>query len=88
MLHHRCDHVATGRRGDERFAMCSTFKYLLAAAILARVDKGEESLDRTLPVTASALKCFEQAEADGLADADATAVPVHWVKQQTGKGNA
>jgi beta-lactamase class A len=39
-------------RGDERFAMCSTFKFLLAAAILARVDKGEESLDRTLPVAA------------------------------------
>jgi beta-lactamase class A len=39
-------------RGDERFAMCSTFKYLLAAAILARVDKGEENHDRTLPVGA------------------------------------
>jgi beta-lactamase class A len=39
-------------RGDERFAMCSTFKYLLAAAILTRVDKGEESLERGLPVAA------------------------------------
>jgi beta-lactamase class A len=33
-------------RADERFAMCSTFKLLLAAAILRRVDAGGESLDR------------------------------------------
>jgi beta-lactamase class A len=33
-------------RGDERFAMCSTFKFLAAACILARVDRGEESLGR------------------------------------------
>ena len=32
-------------RADERFAMCSTFKWLLAAAVLARVDRGELSLD-------------------------------------------
>jgi beta-lactamase class A len=37
-----------GHRADERFAMCSTFKLLLAAAVLARVDAGEESLDRTV----------------------------------------
>lgn len=40
-----------GWRADERFAMCSTFKFLLAAHILARVDAGQESLDRRLPVT-------------------------------------
>lgn len=28
-------------RADERFAMCSTFKWVLAAAVLARVDRGE-----------------------------------------------
>lgn len=32
-------------RPDERFAMCSTFKWVLAAAILARVDRGELILD-------------------------------------------
>jgi beta-lactamase class A len=32
-------------RGDERFAMCSTFKLLLAAAVLSRVDIGKERLD-------------------------------------------
>lgn len=41
----------TGWRADERFAMCSTFKFLLAAHILARVDAGQERLDRMLPVT-------------------------------------
>jgi beta-lactamase class A len=33
-------------RQTERFVMCSTFKLSLAAAILARADKGEEKLDR------------------------------------------
>jgi beta-lactamase class A len=32
-------------RADERFAMCSTFKLMLAAAILARVDAGQLRLD-------------------------------------------
>jgi beta-lactamase class A len=35
-----------GHRADERFLMCSTFKMLLAATILARVDRGQERLDR------------------------------------------
>lgn len=38
-------------RGDERFALCSTFKLLLAAAVLARVDAGEEQLDRMVPLS-------------------------------------
>ena len=33
-------------RGDERFLMCSTFKLLAVAAVLARVDRGAEQLDR------------------------------------------
>lgn len=40
----------TGRRiehrAGERFAMCSTFKAVAAALVLARVDRGEERLDR------------------------------------------
>jgi beta-lactamase class A len=46
--------TATGERaayrGDERFAMCSTFKFLLATATLARVDRHEESLTHTLAI--------------------------------------
>jgi len=33
-------------RGDERFALLSTFKALAAACVLARVDRGEEKLNR------------------------------------------
>jgi beta-lactamase class A len=33
-------------RSEERFPMCSTFKFLAAAAVLKRVDGGKESLDR------------------------------------------
>lgn len=35
-------------RAQERFAMCSTFKWLLAAAVLARVDKQETTLEHRL----------------------------------------
>jgi beta-lactamase class A len=35
-------------RADERFPMCSTFKLLAAAAVLARVDAGKERLDRRI----------------------------------------
>lgn len=37
-----------GHRSDERFPMCSTFKLLAAAAVLARVDAGRERLDRRI----------------------------------------
>src|SRR5439155_737320 len=33
-------------RSEERFPMCSTFKFLAAAAVLKRVDDGQEKLDR------------------------------------------
>jgi beta-lactamase class A len=42
-----------GWRGAERFAMCSTFKFLLAAATLNRADRGLERLDRTVPIVQS-----------------------------------
>ena len=35
-------------RADERFPMCSTFKLLAAAAVLARVEAGKERLDRRI----------------------------------------
>jgi beta-lactamase class A len=47
--------TGTGRtlshRADERFLMCSTFKGLLAAMVLARVDIGKESLSREITYT-------------------------------------
>jgi len=42
----RLDH-----RGGERFPMCSTFKVLLAGAVLARVDRGSDGLGRALRYT-------------------------------------
>ncbi len=46
----RLDH-----RADERFALCSTFKWILAAFVLARVDAQELSLDERLTFGASDL---------------------------------
>src|SRR5260370_38251149 len=40
------------------------------------------SIHAELPVTASALACFEEAEAAGLGDADATAVSVRWTQRR------
>ena len=37
----RLDH-----RSEERFPMCSTFKFLAVAAVLKRVDQGKENLER------------------------------------------
>ncbi len=40
-------------RGDERFAMCSTFKWMLAAVVLARVEHGEIALSQPIPYSAA-----------------------------------
>ncbi|MBS7811322.1 class A beta-lactamase [Roseococcus pinisoli] len=37
-------------RSTDRVLMCSTFKALLAAAVLARVDAGQEALNRRVPI--------------------------------------
>ncbi len=42
---------AVGYRADERFAMCSTFKWALAAAILEHVDRGKLALDEKVSFT-------------------------------------
>lgn len=51
--------TGTGRslahRADERFLMCSTFKGLLAAQTLARVDAGKDDLSAMVPYTRSDL---------------------------------
>ncbi|MFD0987854.1 class A beta-lactamase [Methyloligella solikamskensis] len=43
--------MRASHRGDERFPMCSTFKFLAAAAVLKQVDEGKASLDETFLVT-------------------------------------
>jgi beta-lactamase class A len=42
-------------RADERFPMCSTFKFLLASAVLRRVDAHKETLERALAIPAKPL---------------------------------
>jgi beta-lactamase class A len=45
----------SGHRSTELFPMCSTFKLLATAAILKRVEAGQESLERRIPFDASDL---------------------------------
>lgn len=40
----------TGNRQDERFPMCSTFKFVLSAAVLHLAEQGRLSLDQRIPV--------------------------------------
>jgi beta-lactamase class A len=51
--------TGTGRRfayrSYERFAMCSTFKWVLAAAVLANVDAGRLRLDQRVPYSSADL---------------------------------
>jgi beta-lactamase class A len=48
--------TASGRGFDyhatDRFPLCSTFKFLAAAAVLQRIDQRQEHLDRRIPYTA------------------------------------
>ncbi|RZS88597.1 beta-lactamase class A [Phyllobacterium myrsinacearum] len=59
-----------GYREKELFAMCSTFKFFAAAAILARVDQKKEKLDRVIRYGKSDLVTYspvtEKHVADGM----------------------
>uniref|UniRef100_UPI00311CE1F0 TEM-1 Variant 80.a n=1 Tax=Escherichia coli TaxID=562 RepID=UPI00311CE1F0 len=50
--------VLESYRGDERFPMMSTFKVLLCGAVLARVDAGQEQLDRRITYTKADLVTY------------------------------
>lgn len=54
----------TGYKADERFAMCSTFKAMLAAAVLQRVDAGGERLDRAVTIPSEPLLAHSPVTAD------------------------
>jgi beta-lactamase class A len=41
---------AAEHRGNERFPMCSTFKFLLVAAVLQRIDRHQEAADRPIVI--------------------------------------
>jgi len=65
--------------GEAAFGL-SAAKKDLATAVQFGV-----SIHAELPVTASALACFEEAEAAGLGDADATAVSTRWIQRPPSK---
>jgi beta-lactamase class A len=64
--------TATGKsfayRGDERFALCSTFKFLAAAFVLARVDRKEDKLSRRVAYTKSDLVTYSPITGKHVAD--------------------
>jgi beta-lactamase class A len=66
------DGTRVAHRGDERFPMCSTFKLLAAAAILARVDTGRERLDRRVRYGASQLVEYSPVTKDHVGGAGMT----------------
>jgi 3-hydroxyisobutyrate dehydrogenase len=61
--------------GETAFGISAAKKDLATAVQFAR------SIHAELPVAASALACFEEAEAAGLGDADATTVSVRWTQR-------
>jgi beta-lactamase class A len=60
--------TASGRRtdwrSDERFPLCSTFKFLAAALVLSRVDRGDERLDRRIVFSAKDLVTYSPVTQD------------------------
>ena len=48
----------TGYRMNERFPMCSTFKALLAGAVLQAVDRGRVRLDQRVDIGAEDLVTY------------------------------
>jgi 3-hydroxyisobutyrate dehydrogenase len=64
--------------GETAFGLSAAKKDLATAVQFAK------TLHAELPVAASALACFEEAEADGLGDADATAISTRWPQRKSG----
>ena len=62
--------------GETAFGISAAKKDLATAVQFAR------SIHAELPVAASALACFEEAEAAGLGEADATTVSVRWTQRK------
>ena len=65
------ENLATGAkvvwRADERFVMCSTFKASLAAFVLTRIDRGQDSLERMIPYGPSELLDYAPVARENLA---------------------
>jgi 3-hydroxyisobutyrate dehydrogenase len=64
--------------GTTAFGLSAARKDLATAVQFAK------ALHAELPVAASALACYEEAEAAGLGEADATAISTHWPQRYSG----
>jgi 3-hydroxyisobutyrate dehydrogenase len=67
--------------GETAFGISAAKKDLATAVQFAA------SMGAALPVASSALACFEEAEATGLGDADATTISVRWPQLNAAKSN-
>jgi 3-hydroxyisobutyrate dehydrogenase len=65
--------------GETAFGLSAAKKDLATAVQFAA------TIHAKLPVTASALACFEEAEAAGLGDSDATTMSVRWPQRSATK---
>ncbi|HBP32039.1 MAG TPA: class A beta-lactamase [Advenella kashmirensis] len=54
-IHDTANGTRVAHRSDERFLICSTFKLLLTAAVLKRVDNGKELLEQRITFDKSAI---------------------------------
>jgi 3-hydroxyisobutyrate dehydrogenase len=63
--------------GETAFGLNAAKKDLACAVQFGK------SINADLPVTASAVACYEEAEAAGLGDADATAVSTRWPQRKS-----
>ena len=68
-------------RGETAFGISAAKKDLATAVQFAA------SMHAALPVASSALACFEEAEAAGLGDADATTISVRWPRRNAARSN-
>jgi beta-lactamase class A len=59
-------------RADKRFPMCSTFKFLAAAAVLKRVDEKKEKLERFVPYGAKEILEYAPVTKEHLKDGGMT----------------
>jgi beta-lactamase class A len=55
-------------RADDRFAMCSTFKLVAVAAVLSRVDRGNEQLERHIAYSRANILAYAPVTLEHLKD--------------------
>ncbi|HEX5274410.1 MAG TPA: class A beta-lactamase [Candidatus Rubrimentiphilum sp.] len=55
-------------RANERFAMCSTFKLIAVAAVLSRVDRGDEDLERHIAYSRADILAYAPVATEHLKD--------------------